>query len=144
MARSTPLEARMRKIRNEQLAERSAVKAQAAAQKKETWLIVLHETTFNMPFACSMEAFSYTADKGGVATSCDIVINDMTEGAKAEFVFSVNGKEVFSKAFKEAIQDHISIGDAPFSEGDVLTVAVNVDVPCVLSEVSVVFSCREA
>lgn len=144
MARSTPLESRMRNIRNQKQAEATAMRSQSATAKKETWLIVLHETTFNMPFACGMEAFSYAADKGGVATSCDIVINDMTEGAKAEFVFSVNGKEVFSKAFKEAIQDHISIGDAPFSEGDVLTVAVNVDVPCVLSEVSVVFSCREA
>lgn len=144
MGRSTPLESRMRRLRSEQAMERAVVKAQPAPPKKETWLIVLHETTFKMPFACSMEAFSYAADKGGVATACDIVINGMTEGAKAEFVFSVNGKEVFSKTFKEAVQDHIDIGDAPFSEGDVLTVAVNVDVPCTLSEVSVVFSCREA
>jgi len=144
MARSTPLEARMRKIRNEQVAERSAAKAQPVVPKKETWLIVLHETTFKMPFACSVEAFSYTADKGGVATACDIVINGMTDGAKAEFVFSVNGKQVFSKTFTEAIQDHIDVGAASFSEGDVLTVAVNVDAPCTLSEVSVVFSCREA
>jgi hypothetical protein len=134
----------MRNIRNQKQAEAAAVRSQAATVKKETWLIVLHETTFKMPFACSMEAFSYTADKGGVATACDIVINDMTNGVKADFVFSVNGKEVFSKAFSEAVQDHISIGDASFSEGDVLTVAVNVDGPCTLSEVSVVFSCREA
>jgi len=144
MARSTPLESRMRNIRNQKQAEAAAVRSQAATVKKETWLIVLHETTFKMPFACSMEAFSYTADKGGVATACDIVINDMTDGVNAQFVFSVNGKEVFSKTFKEATQDHISIGDATFSEGDVLTVAVNVDAPCTLSEVSVVFSCREA
>lgn len=144
MGRSTPLQARMRQLRSEQPSGRTQIQAAPAPVKKETWLIVLHETTFKMPFACSMEAFSYAADKGGVATACDIVINGMTEGAKAEFVFSVNGKEVFSKTFKDAVQDHIDIGDAPFSEGDVLTVAVNVDVPCTLSEVSVVFSCREA
>jgi hypothetical protein len=68
----------------------------------------------------------------------------MTDGVKAEFVFSVNGKVVFTKAFKEAMQDHIDVGAASFSAGDVLTVAVNVDGPCTLSEVSVVFSCREA
>jgi len=144
MGRSTPLQARMRQLRSEQPSGRTQIQAAPAPVKKETWLIVLHETTFKMPFACSMEAFSYTADNGGVATACDIVINDMTNGVKADFVFSVNGKEVFSKVFSEAVQDHISIGDASFSKGDLLTVVVNVDGPCTLSEVSVVFSCREA
>lgn len=144
MGRCTPLQARMRQLRSEQPSGRTKIKTAPAPVKKETWLIVLHETTFKIPFSCSVEAFSYVSDRDGVATACDIVINGMSNGAKAEFVFTVNGANVFSKSFDEAVQEHINIGDAKFAVGDVLNVSINVDGTCDLSEVSVVFSCREA
>lgn len=139
MGRITPLQKRMGAIMAQQQQDRER---SVPDPIPPSYPIVLAVDGIDIPFPASVDLCEYKAERGGIATSCDIAIASIK--GNCTFKIYVNGNETLTMSVSDAGQHSMPIQAYSFREGDIVSVVVETDSSCSISSIVIVFLFRDS